>query len=323
VNVISWVVDDWRLKLLAFGLAVLMLGAVAFSQNPPTTRTLQVPLQYTQVGENQNLVILNPPSTVSITFSGLADVIGAATPNNFSATVDATHATAGPAVKLNVTVVSTIKVDIQNPAPIVVHIDNLIAVELPIQVVAHGAPGWSVTKTSTTPPTVHFTGPQSWEVHPTATVVIGTPIAATNPAFLNQPVQLTNSNGALSLIPCTTWPCATVDVAAVDVTITAQTGTTSTTVALVAATPSQLPPPSYEITGVTISPATVVITGDPTALAKIQRIVLPALDLSGATSTVQIQVNIPYPDGVTPLNGAATASVTYKIQRNPLVSPSP
>jgi YbbR domain-containing protein len=319
----SWITDDWRLKLLALVLAVLMLGAVAFSQNPPTTKTLQIPLAYTQVGQNQNLIILNPPSTVSITFSGLADVIGAATPNNFSATVDATHATAGPSVKLNVTVVTTLKVDLQNVAPIVVHVDNLVGVDLPVQVVAHGAPGWSVTKASATPPSVRFSGPQSWEVHMTATVVIPQPIAANNIAFLNQSVQLTNSNGAVSLIPSTTWPYATLDVPAVDVTIAAQTGTTSTTVALVAATPSAPPPSGYEITGVTVSPATVVITGDPISLAKIQRIILPAIDLSGATTTVKIQVGIPYPDGVTPLNGVANATVTYTIQRNPLVSPTP
>ena len=35
------ITDDWRLKLLAVGLALLMLGAVAFSQNPPTTKIFE------------------------------------------------------------------------------------------------------------------------------------------------------------------------------------------------------------------------------------------------------------------------------------------
>ena len=43
---ITLITNEWRLKLLAFLLAVLMLGAVAFSQNPPTTRSLSVPLDY-------------------------------------------------------------------------------------------------------------------------------------------------------------------------------------------------------------------------------------------------------------------------------------
>lgn len=320
----SWILDDWRLKLLALVLAVLMLAAVAFSQNPPTTKTLPISLQYTQVGQNNSLVILNPPSSVSVTFSGLADVIGAATPNNFSATVDATRATAGTAVKLNVVVVPTVKVDIQNPAPIVVQVDNLVGVDLPVQVVAHGAPGWSVTSASAKPASVHFVGPQSWETRLTASVVIPAQIAATGPTgFLNQQVQLTNSNGALSLIPCASWPCATLDSAAANVSVTAQTGTTSTTVALVAQNPSQLPPPQYEITGVKVDPTTIVITGDPTTLAKIQRIQLPAVNLSTYTSTTTITVQIPFPDNVTPLTGVGTAKITYTIERNPSVTPSP
>ena len=68
---------------------------------------------------------------------------------------------------------------------------------------------------------------------------------------------------------------------------------------------------------------TVIVTGDPAAIAKIQRIVLPAVDLSASTTTVTFTVNIPYPDGVTALNGVQTAKIIYTIQKNPSVSPSP
>ena len=44
------ILEDWRLKLLAIGLGVLMLGAVAFSQNPPTTGSLAVQVSYTLPG---------------------------------------------------------------------------------------------------------------------------------------------------------------------------------------------------------------------------------------------------------------------------------
>ena len=30
----SWIVSDWRLKLLALGLSLGLLGAVSFSENP-------------------------------------------------------------------------------------------------------------------------------------------------------------------------------------------------------------------------------------------------------------------------------------------------
>lgn len=317
----NWITDDWRLKLLALGLAVLMLGAVAFSQNPATTRTLAVSLRYTQVGPSQNLVIINPPSTVNVTFTGLADVVGSATPNNFSATVNATNAVAGPAVKLNVTVTATNGVTVTSP-PIVVRIDTLQGVDVPVQGIARGAPGWVVTKIVTSPATVHFVGPASWEDHLSASVIVGAPVTGTSNTLFNQQIQLQNSNGALSLTPCATQPCASLDNISATVTITAQTGTTSTSVPLIE-NPLQPPPPQYQLIGVTVNPTTVTITGDPAVLAKIQRITLTAIDLSTYTSTRTIQVNITYPDGVTPLNGTLTAKITFTIQPNPSVSPSP
>ncbi len=319
----SWIIDDWRLKLLALGLAVLMLAAVAFYQNPPTTKTLPISLRYTQVGSAQNLVIINPPSTINVTFTGLADVVASATPSNFFATVNATNAAAGPAVKLSVTVTATNGVIITNPAPIVVRIETNQGLDLPLQAVTHAAPGWVVTNVVTNPGTVHFTGPSSWEDHLTASVVVAAPVAGTSTSLLNQPIQLQNSNGALYLTPCSTQPCASLDNISAALTISAKTGTTSTTVPLNVPSPSQPPPPGYEITGVTINPQLVTITGDPAVLAKIQRIILPANDLSSATSTAAFTENIPYPDGVTSLSGVAKVTVTYTIQRNPLVSPSP
>jgi YbbR domain-containing protein len=324
---VTWLTDDWRLKLLALGLSVLLLGAVAFSQNPPSIKTVQVQLRYTTVGDSANpLVIINPPSKTNITFSGLADAVGSATADNFTATVDATHATPGAAVKLNIIVTPTINgLNVQAPPPIIVRIDNFVAVSVPVTVAPHFQAGWVQAPNGivVTPATVHFVGPASWEDHLTATVVVGAPIAITHTSLLNQSVQLTNNNGAVPIPGCTTVPCATLDPASVAVDITAQTGASSLTVVLVDDVPSALPPSGYHISGVTVSPATVIITGDPASLAKVQRIVLPKVDLSSATSTYQAKVQIPYPAGTAPLSGVQTATVTYTIEKNPAVSPSP
>jgi hypothetical protein len=165
----SWITDDWRLKLLALGLAVLMLGAVAFAQNPPTTKPFSVGLTY-GFGPGSNIVITDPPSKTTVTVTGSADLIALA-PNTLTATVDATHAKPGANVKLNVTAASSVVgLRVQNPPPIVVTIDRLAEKDLTVHVVAREAPGFSIdtSKTTTTcqgvtPCVVHFTGPQSWE----------------------------------------------------------------------------------------------------------------------------------------------------------------
>ena len=317
----GWITDDWRLKVLALVLAVLMLGAVAFAQNPATTRTLAIPLtvQYT----NNNIVVINPPDKVNVTFFGGSDAITNATIQNFKASVDTTHATPGPAVKLSISVTSTLPVNIQQPAPIIVHIDTIKAVDLPVQVIAHGASGWAVTASTANPATVHFTGPSSWTDHLTAAVVIPAAISSSQAAFLNQPISLQNSSGALSLIPCATVPCAAIDSSSASVTITAQTGSTSSTVPLIDAPPAQGPPAGYRITAVSITPATINITGDPAVLAKIQRITLPAMDLSSSKSTATFNVNIPLPDGVSLIGPTSQAKIVYTIEKNPNVTPSP
>jgi YbbR domain-containing protein len=316
---VSLITDDWRLKLLAVGLAVLMLGAVAFSQNPPTSNSKTVGLSYQLA---PNLVLINPPATTTVTYIGLADAISRVTPSNLTATVDApTHA--GAAVKLNVTAKSTtLGATAVNPAPIVVTVDTLQVKDLPVSVIAHAGPGWSVTKAVPNPSVVHFSGPASWETNLTASVTFPGTVSVTGPIDSpNQQVQLQNSNGLLDLTISRTLPVASLDVSSVSIHIEASPGSTSTTVPLVDAPYIGTPAAGYHVVGITISPGTVIITGDAVALGKIQRILLPAIDLAGKSSNYSAQVQIPYPANVTATVAAAT--IVYQIVANPAVSPSP
>ncbi|HEV2217988.1 MAG TPA: CdaR family protein [Candidatus Dormibacteraeota bacterium] len=321
----SWLTDDWRLKVLALMLAVLMLGAVAFSQNPPTTRTLTVPLSYHALA--QGIVIIHPPTKVNVTFSGLAEVISGITADNLTASADASQAKPGPAVTLPVTAryTGTNPVNVSNPAPIVVYVDEFRTVAVPVEVVARPAPGWTITKrvaTCGTPPapcTVNFSGPGSWENGLRAIVVFSQQVNFNSSSSPSQPISFVNSSGSVPTTP--TEPQTTWDVANVNIDIEAQQASFDKTVALVAAAPAQPPPPRYQLVGVVISPATVVISGDPAVIGRIQNIVLPAIDLSSATSNTTVHVSITYPDNVTGVTQIAT--ITFLIQPNPNVSPSP
>ena len=335
----SWslITNQWRLKLLAFGLAVLMLGAVAFSQNPPTSDHRTIALNYTTP---PNIVLINPPSKIDVTITGLADGIKQVNSNNLIASVDASRALPGNAVKLNVLATTTGSISgvtVIQPPPIAVTVDTYQAKQIPLTVNAPTAAGWNVSKAAALCPTnactsVTFSGPVTWETNLTATVtfpsVIGqdtsgcTALACTKEA-LNQPVQLKNASGALDLSAVRTVPVSTLDITAVNLHVEAAAGVTSSTVPLVVAAPapSALPPQGYSITGVTVTPATVIVTGDPAALGRIQRITLPPEDLSNSTSTVTFQVQIPYPNRTS--GSVSVATVTYSISRNTLVSPSP
>jgi YbbR domain-containing protein len=318
---VSLITDDWRLKLLAVGLAILMLGAVAFAQNPPTSGSQTVILAYEVA---QDIVLLNPPTKITVNYTGLADVIKNVNTSNLTASVDAIHASPGTAVRLNVTARTTIvgDVHVQDPPPIVVNIDRLVAKDLPVSVITRAAPGWSVTKAVPTPAVVHFQGPASWETNLVANVTFPGFVSVTGPIdSRNQPVQLQNSSGSLDLTQSRTVPQAFLDVNAVSILIEASPGSTSSTVPLVDAPYINGPAPGYRVVGITISPGTVIVTGDAAALGRIQRIVLPAIDLSGKSSNYSAQVQIPYPANVT--GDHQTATITYQIAANPALSSSP
>ena len=323
----NFITNEWRLKLLALGLAVLMLGALAFSQNQPTTKSLTVGLNYTVP---PNIILINPPAKTIVTYSGLSDVISHVDGSNLIASVDATRALPGSAVKLNVTAKSLISdVQVQNPAPIAVTVDTMQKVEVPVQVSARAAPGWSIdpTKTLATCPAgqgpnpckVHFNGPVSWENSLKAVTSVPGLVIGKND-YLNQPVQLQNGTGALDL-SVRTVPTPTIDVTAVDIHVEAVAGTTSASIPLVDAQPSHGPPQGYRITGVTITPLLVTISGDPSVLLRVRSILLPAMDLGNRTADATFQVQISYPNGVT--GDVQTATVKYSISANPNVSPSP
>lgn len=324
----SWITRDWRLKLLAVGLSVLMLGAVAFSQNPPTVKTLSVSIRY--VGADASgLILITPPTKTSVTVTGLADTISAVSPSNVEATVDVSKANAGTSVSINMTVVSHVGgTSVQNPTvPVALNIDHRAQVRLPVAVRTPSvAPGWQVTRADAThcpsiPCAITFDGPVSWETNLKAFADFPGPVENSTTEVFNQPVVLEQNGKPLDLT-VRTVPDVVLDITTVTIDVDAKSGTTSRQVALIDAPPSNPPPSCYRVTGIAIDPLTVVIIGPPEALVRIPSITLPAVDLSKSTATTTFKVTITYPNGIT--SSTATARVTYTISQNPnCASPTP
>jgi YbbR domain-containing protein len=322
---VNWVIESWRLKLLALGLSVLMLGAVAFSQNPPKSKVLTVPIAYTGTVP-PNLVLINPPTKTNVTVTGLADTLTSVSPSSVTAAFDLSKATAGPSVKVNLIVKSLIAgVQVQNPTvPIALEIDQRVAVKLTVVVRARPTTGWQVTKSQalcpSSPCIVTFTGPQTWETNLNAYADFPNLVENSSYDILSQPIALVQNGSPLDLT-IETVPTTTLDITTVAIHIEAKTGTSSRQVVLIDSAPSHGPPSGYRVTNVTINPFTVVIIGAPNVLVKITTLSLPAVDLSGHTSEFTFKVTIPYPNGVA--GSVAVARVTYSIAPNPNIQASP
>ena len=329
----SWglITQDWRMKLLALGLAVLILGAVAFSQNPPTTRSITVGLNY--MPPPRNVVLINPPSRVAVTFNGLADAIALVTPSNLTAVVDTSGIRPGNPVMLKVRASTSVQgVNIQTIPPIAVNVDTMQTQEVRVQVPTVTAAGWQVLKADALCPAapciVHFTGPVSLETNMSASVPFPGTIGPTNCPGLScainvlaQPVVLHNASGVLDIYSLKTIPQSVLDVTTADIHVDAKQGATSSTVPIVLQDPVHYPPQGSCITALNYSPATVVITGDAAAIGRVQRITLAGPDLSRSTSDASFQIQIPYPKDTTGAVGTVTAN--YSISKCPTPSPSP
>jgi YbbR domain-containing protein len=316
---LSWLLDDWKLKLLAAGLAVLMLGAVAFSQNPPTSKPLNVGIAYSIPA---GIILINPPTQTTVTVSGLADLVTAANSTNVVTTADISKASPGSNVRVNLvpkTVLSGVTVQ---TTPIVLNIDQRAVVKLPVDVrTPQGtAPGWQITKMETrcpdAPCSVSFDGPVSLEKNLKAYADFPVPVAGSYD-FPSQPVTLEQNGTPLNLIKlkANTQPQASLDISTVNIHIEAKSGTSTRQVAVVDSPPSGPPPNCYRVTDITVDPVTIILTGSPDALSKVTRITLAAVDLSGRTSDATFRIPIPFPSGVT--GSPTTAKVTYAISQNP------
>ena len=323
----SWVTESWRLKLLAIGLSVLMLGAVAFAQNPPTFKTLTASITYGPIPDN--LIVINGPTKTTVRVTGLADAIQSMTGSSLTANFDLSKATPGQAVKVNLVVNSVVPgVNPQNRlVPYVLDIEQRKTVALTVQVrYPHVAPGWVVTKAEAacpnSPCVVNFDGPANWQTKLIAYADFTAPVQSDKYDAPNIPVSLEQNGIPLDLASfLKTTPNSSLSPSSVEVQITAKTGTTSKQVVLIDSPPTHGPPSGYRVTGISITPITVVISGRADILAKITTVALPAVDLSSSTSEVTFRITIAYPAGVT--GPAQIARVTYSISANPNSQPTP
>jgi len=319
---VSWITDDWRLKLLALGLAVLMLAAFAFSQNPPTSIPLKVGIIYTVP---PGLILINPPKQTTVTVQGLADLVSAANAGNTAATADVSKAAStGPNVKVNLVGTSVINGLSVQATPITLDIDTRSVVQLAVvaRTPRGAALGWQITKQEAQcagpppPCTVTFDGPASWQENLKAYADYPVPVAGPSNVLPSVPVVLEQNGTPLDYSTPYTVPKVGLNINTVTIDLEAKSGTTSRQVTLIDAPPSNPPPTCYRVTNITIDPSTIVISGPSDAVPNVTTITLPAVDLSQHTSDFTFRIAIPaLPAGVT--GTATTARVTYSISKNP------
>jgi hypothetical protein len=289
---VSWIVANWRLKLLAVVLAIGLLTAVAFSENPVEGRTVPVGVQY--VNKPDNLVLVQPPARVSVSVVGLRDAVERVQASAVGVTVDLAAAKAGPNQTFyGRTKVVGASVSAQpDPVPLLLTIDTYQRVLLDIDVSLPDSPtGIRISNKvalcpgSKDPCKEPVSGPSGILAGLQAFVRYDTPI--TNSGSFDspsQPVQFQKNGKVIDLRSINTSPVIAIEQPTVAVHLDAVGGTFARQVILNPKLVNSLPC-GYQMS-MDVNPPTVSISGPIDLISKIGSLTLdPAINLANLTTS--------------------------------------
>ena len=325
INITHWIYRNWRLKLLAVGLAVALLAAVAFSENPVTVRAVDAGINYT--GLPSNLELVTPPLRVQVTVIGLAAAVNPPANPRVTVDVDVSHVTKGQ----NVIVSGTPRVldpgvNAQTDrVAIPLNVDErLTGVELPIEVRTSVTAGWQVDKAAASPAKVTLAGPKSVLDGLKAFAQLDSPIQNAVVDSPNQQVQFEQNGRKFDLRAEKTIPVLSIDPSTVLLHVEASQPRQTRSVFL-SASLSGSPAQGYAVRSVSVDPAAVDISGPGDVISKISTITLSSVSIDGLKDGTQtFRATVLLPDQVDSLvKQARVTVVTYALPAAPTPTPTP
>ena len=321
----NWLAANWQLKLLALGLSVGMFAAVAFAQNPVISRSFSTQISYDY--PPPDVMLVNPPTRVTVNLSGLRENVGAVTAASVLTHVDLSTVKPGNAVVTAVPRILT---------PGVTAIDKQIRISLTVDVKKVDqpvpielrdyklAPGWVETsKPVITPAVVRVTGPASFftnDLH--AFVSLGDSPIQGDSTIPNLAIQFASAGKTVTLP--STIPFSTEDAAVASGELHTRRPNVVRQVTLTVDV-TGTPAPGYRVTRVVIDTLFITVTGPSDVLGALDTIAIGKVDVQGSTSDrVFRNQAVPLPTGVSIVAPSPhSVAVTVGIDRNPVVQPSP
>lgn len=334
----SWLFSNWRLKLLALVLAIGLLTAVAFSENPPVFKTVDVNVSYPTIP--QNLVLMNPPRKVAVPVYGLSDAVSRFSSSSVGVAVDTRNAKTGTnqTFYAKPTVVTPGVTPQVSSIPIVIPaIEPLVTEQLDVEVrIVNQTPGitpvldktYAVCGNDAEKCKETVSGPASLLTGLKAYMKYDGPLVGDGVVRSGSQTVLFEQNGRqVDLARQNSEPNVGWDHSTVEVHIEAKGTSVQKTVGL-HANITGAPACGYAVTGVTISNPFPQISGPADAVAKVgPSIELPQLSISGATSSVSQSLTVISPDPAVAVN-PSRVTVTVGIQQQlsctpPTPTPTP
>jgi YbbR domain-containing protein len=329
---LSWIVTNWRLKLLSLVLAAGLLGGVAFSQNPPTLVTVPVRVEYRNLPKD--LVVVDPPANVDVRVVGFRDDVQRYQQSAAGVSVDLSRAQPGAAVRfqpqagLNVGGLTFP----QGIAPISLTIEPVMTRLLDIEVLTKNKSAGIATVPEKTYATcgngtdrcqVQVTGPVSVVSNLSAyvdyDVFINSAATGNSP---NQPIKFDLRGRPIDLnhsprtLPQIQWTPGTVSV------LVTTEGGTQTKIALVLVRIQGAQACGFQVTGVDVQPSQVTVTGPADAVGKMPGVNVDPVVISGLNSPLRVQRTVQTGSALVIAEPAQVTVAVGVVQEFPCAAPT-
>jgi len=259
-------------------------------------------------------VRVQPVPDVNILVAGTRDHVNAFDPSTLRVTADYSGVRQPGTQLVPLTIVnpdSDVELD-QPPKSVDVVIDRLGSATIPVQLVVTRPPpqGYVTGTTTLTPNTISVSGPSKELVGAIAQVKVDLSADKTN-VVADLPVELVDPTG---------HPLAnlTAPNPIVRVQITLATTATSRSSAVLPKTTGSVAT-GYELTGVTVTPATVTLSGSQSLLDNLDSVATQPVALDGLTANETVSLTLAPPSGVT----ASPTVVSVTLQVTKIAAPSP
>lgn len=308
---------NWQLKVGCVLIALVTWVGVVYAGNPPETKVVSLPVPQSAANIPPAYTLVHPVDNVLVRIGGDQNTLDSLNPDVLNVTVDwaAVNRAGTYSIPMSITSSQPNIELIAPPTSVQVDLDSLASKAVPVTISVSNPPpvGYERGNEQATPSTVTVTGPERELAGITASVTVNLLTQKANyqqflPVLLYAKGVRVNNVGV-----------APTDIS-VSIIITAYL--TTKEVAVYPRTQGS-PSPGHYLTGIVVTPFTVIATGSRDLLNSLESVSTQPIALNGVVGSYTITVVIVAPPGVTLSQSKATVTIEMASVPTPAPTPTP
>jgi YbbR domain-containing protein len=314
VRIPGFIRRNWKLKVLCFFIAFVTWVGVVYAGNPPETKVVSLPVPQNAANIPASFVLVHPVNDILVRVGGDQNTLDSLSPQTFTVTVDwATVNRAGTySIPISITSSDPSIELIDPPTSVQVDLDSFTSKSVPVTIQITSPPpvGYQSGTEQATPSTVAIEGPEHELSGIVAKVAVNLSTQKAN--FQEQIPVLVYTAAGVRLNN------VSVDHTDVSVSIAISADFTTKEVPVLARTEGN-PSNGHYLTGIIVTPLTVIVTGPRDLLNTIDSLYTAPIALAGIFGEYTVTVIIEAPAGVT----LSITKVNVEIETASVPAPPP